>query len=342
MYTETISLKGSGREKEWLDFIERQGLIPDSFPEFTVNAFDDEGKIAATASLDGNIVKFVAVDERARGEDLTAKVLTGISREAFDRGDRHLFLYTKPANRLMFEGLFFYSVASSKNVLLMENIKNGAETFVRSLAENAGAKPEKGNVGAIVMNCDPFTLGHRALAMRAAEECDRVFVFVVSEDRGTFPAEDRFRLAKEGLSDIKNVTVMQTGPYLVSQATFPTYFLKDRDGASHAKCGIDMEIFVKYFAKTFGITKRFVGSEPISALTRKYNEAMKEFLPKKGIEVKEIERVKSSEEGEIISASLVRKLFSEGKTDEIRNLVPEATFDYLRKRYAQGGLDVSN
>ena len=55
---------------------------------------------------------------------------------------------------------------------------------------------------------------------------------------------------------------------------------------------------------------------------------MKNTLPQHGIELIEIPRRESG--GDAISASRVRKLMEEKRMDEIRALVPETTYEYLR------------
>ena len=46
---------------------------------------------------------------------------------------------------------------------------------------------EAPKVAAIVMNANPFTLGHQYLVEKAAAENDLVHLFMVSEDASLFP-----------------------------------------------------------------------------------------------------------------------------------------------------------
>jgi len=212
------------RQKAVAEFLSREALDYDPAIPFTVNLLDDD-KIVGTGSLDGNICKCIAIDPAYQGEGLTATIITQLRQEAFRRGLRHLFLYTKPKNRFMFEGLSFYRVAETADTLLMENVKGGVQQFVASLEQ-----PETpGTVGAIVANCNPFTLGHRYLVEQAAAQVDTLHLFVLSEDKSFFPAADRMMLVQQGVADLKNVIVHPTGDYLISAATFPTYFIKDKD-----------------------------------------------------------------------------------------------------------------
>lgn len=309
--------------KAWEQLLQKTDLVPEEIPEQIVLLWEDDD-LAATGSRQGNILKYLAVDPAHQGEGLLATLLTALRQEAFHQGHRHLFLYTKPANEHLFRDLMFYPVAATDKVLLMEDKPDGVQCFLKTLpVENCGT------VGAAVMNCDPFTLGHRYLAESAAKECDKLYIFVLSEDQGHFSAADRLAMVKAGTADLENVTVLPTGPYLISAATFPTYFLKDRDGAEQVQCLLDIAIFCKYYAPHFGIQRRYVGTEPLSPMTNKYNAALKVNLPAKGIEVRELPRLEKA--GTPVSASAVRKALGEGDWDTLRTLVPPTTFEYLQK-----------
>ena len=131
---------------------------------------------------------------------------------------------------------------------------------------------------------------------------------------------------RRGTADLPNVIVLPTGPYLISAATFPTYFLKDRDSADTVRCGLDIEIFTRYYAPRFRITRRYVGTEPFSPMTDLYNRALEAALPQKGIELRLIPR-KEGPEGPV-SASAVRRKLAAG--EDVSRLVPKTTFEYLK------------
>ena len=322
-----LSLCPKGRKGElWRKFLEKAGLTPDEQVERTALLWEDD-QLIATGSRQGNILKCVAVDDSRQGEGLTATVLTALRQDAFSAGHSHLFLYTKPKNRWMFSSLFFYPIAQTGDVLLMENRQNGIGAFLKSLP----AQPPQGVVGAAVMNCNPFTKGHRYLIETAAAQCDRLYVFVLSEDRSEFSAHDRMEMVKLGTADIPNVTVLPTGPYLISAATFPTYFLKEREKATQVQCQLDVAVFTQHFAPRFGITHRFVGTEPLSPMTAQYNQTLKECLPQAGITLVEIPRLE--EDGTPVSASAVRARLQENNWEALETLLPPTTLDYLRRNY---------
>lgn len=323
MDTEVLTTLRGRKLDNWKQLLQKTGLVPEGIPEQTVLLWENDA-LVATGSRQGNILKYLAVDPAHQGEGLLASLLTALRQEAFRQGHRHLFLYTKPENEQLFLPLMFYPVASTDKVLLMEDRPDGVNSFLATLQADA-----EGTIGAAVMNCDPFTLGHRYLVETAASECDRLYIFVLSEDRGHFPAADRLAMVQAGTADLPNVTVLTTGPYLISAATFPTYFLKDRDGAEQVQCLLDIAIFCKYFAPHFGIRRRYVGTEPLSPMTSRYNEALMTHLPAAGIEVREISRVEKNDTP--VSASAVRAALANGDWETVRTLVPPTTFAHLQK-----------
>ena len=314
-----------GRKKAlWQEFLAKAELEPDENLQATVLIWEDE-EIIATGSRQDHILKCIAVDDRHQGEGLTGTLLTQLRQDAFANGHKHLFLYTKPKNKWMFSSLFFYPIAQTKDVLLMENREQGIRDFLATLPDGQA----QGTVGAAVMNCNPFTKGHQYLIETAAKECDHVYIFVLSEDKSEFSAKDRMHMVKLGTAHLPNVTVLPTGPYLISSATFPTYFLKDREQAGTVQCLLDIDIFCKYYAPKFSITRRYVGTEPLSPMTNQYNQALLAALPEKGIEVRQIKRLE--QESTPVSASAVRAAMAAGDHEALRRLVPETTYEYLLK-----------
>lgn len=320
-------LKGQ-KKAQWQAFLAKAGLEPDENLQATVLIWED-GEIIATGSRQEHILKCIAVDDAHQGEGLTGTLITQLRQDAFAGGFKHLFLYTKPKNKWMFSSLFFYPIAQTKDVLLMENREHGIRDFLATLPEGQA----QSTIGAAVMNCNPFTKGHRYLIETAARECDHVYIFVLSEDKSAFSAEDRMNMVKLGTADLPNVTVLPTGPYLISSATFPTYFLKDREQAGTVQCLLDIDIFCKYYVPKFGITRRYVGTEPLSPMTNQYNQALLANLPEKGIEVRLIDRLE--QENIPVSASAVRACLEQGDLQMLKQLVPETTYQYLLKEATQ-------
>ena len=228
---------------------------------------------------------------------------------------------------MLFAPLFFYPVAQTDSVLLMESTRSGIENFLKSLEEDPA---KNGKTGCIVMNADPFTRGHQYLAETAAAACDRLYIFVLSEEKGTFSARERLELVKAGTAHLKNVTVYPTGPYLISSATFPKYFLKDKETAQREHYLLDLAVFTKWFVPYFGIQCRFAGTEPSCAVTGGYNRAMEEILPRSGVEFVEIPRKQEGDRA--ISASTVRREMQAGSLENLKKLVPETTYQRIAEK----------
>jgi [citrate (pro-3S)-lyase] ligase len=282
-------------------------------------------QLIATGSLFGNMVQGLAVSPSYQGEDLSAKVLTHLINYALSSSITALYLFTKPTNTEKFVSAGFNIVAVAKpHTALLEWGVPSIKDYAQNLMGIAACDP--GESSAIVMNCNPFTLGHLSLIETAAAGSRKVYILVVEEDLSVFPFHVRFEMIRKGTAHLSNVSVIPGNRYVVSSMTFPSYFTRDRDLAA-AHCAIDVEIFLKHIAPALGVTKRYVGTEPFSPVTEIYNQTMKERLIPGGIQVIEIERTSQGEQ--VISASHVRRLLAENKMDEVRKLVPDATFDYL-------------
>ena len=212
--------------------------------------------------------------------------------------------------------------------------RNGVKAFFNEELEAYKQKlrAKKLPVGAIVMNCNPFTLGHRYLVEYAAAKVAKLYIFVVEEDKSEFPFADRIKLVRQGVEDLPNVEVLPSGKFIISQTTFSGYFSKAKLQDVTVDSSEDVEIFGQEIAPTLGITIRFAGEEPKDNVTRQYNETMKRILPRYGVEFCEIPRKTFGDE--VISASSVREALKRGDFDKIKNLVPETTLLYLRGRYS--------
>lgn len=322
MYIECLTNLNGEKLNTWKNLLTQADLTPDLSVDKTVLVWEDS-ELIATGSRKDNVLKCIAVSKKHQGENLTATVITSLRQDAFESGINHLFLYTKSENEEVFSSLFFYPVAKTDKVLLLENKKNGISNFLDTLTR----EKTNGVTGSIVMNCNPFTLGHQYLIETAAKECEHLYVFCVSEDKSEFSYKDRFEMIKLGTAHLKNVSVLPTGPYLISSATFPDYFLADREKKEEIHCLLDIEIFTKYYASHFSINRRYVGTEPVSQATDMYNRALKEHLPKSSIELIEIKRLER--DSTPISASKVREIIKSGNKKLLVQLLPQTTYDYL-------------
>lgn len=187
-------------------------------------------------------------------------------------------------------------------------------------------------IGAIVMNCNPFTLGHRYLIEHAVKQVSHLMIFVVQEDRSYFPFDDRMALVDAGTADLPNVTVIPSGQFIISSLTFTEYFNKSKLQERRIDPSLDVHLFGREIAPCLDIKVRFVGSEPYDTVTEQYNESMKAILPQYGIELIEIPRKQQNDQA--ISASRVRRLLEIKDFDAMAQLVPQTTLDYLIGNYS--------
>ena len=237
----------------------------------------------------------------------------------------------------------------------------------------------EGRCGVVVMNANPFTLGHLYLLQQAADLVDTLFVIPVKEEGQRFSYAERISRIKKAeenyflCSSPKNqfssavantgkIVILEGSEYQISAATFPTYFLKDLSDAAETHIRLDLDLFQRHIAPALKAEVRFVGTEPDDALTNHYNTVMKELLP----HVVEIPRLKSSaallseenyfscgspknqfpsdftkpSHAGLVSASAVRAALDRGSFREASALCPESTWPYLLADLASRALQL--
>ncbi|MCC4119322.1 [citrate (pro-3S)-lyase] ligase [Lactococcus lactis] len=334
---EDLFLKMLIHRKEWDKFLTGLHLNVSNSSEIetideTVAIFAKNGEVLATGSIAGNVIKYVATctnGEQSAGERFN-KIITELMNRLAEKGIYHVFVFTKPMYAKSFGYLGFKELARAEQGVLLEKGRPNITDFLSSLTEKklvpAGAK----KIAAVVMNANPFTLGHCYLVEQAAAENDFVYVFVVSTDRSLFRADERLDLVKKGLSALTNVSVVSGGDYLVSFATFPAYFIQSDEEVMDFQTQIDARIFKNWFVEALGITARYLGAEPFSKTTSIYNQQLTEVLSDV-IDVKIIERKKADDNEEIISATAVRAAIATNQLEKIRKFVPETTFEFIEQ-----------
>jgi [citrate (pro-3S)-lyase] ligase len=295
---------------------------------------DDDGNIIAGGGLQGNVIKCIAVGEAARETGLSNKLISRLIGMAHQQGAETVKVYTKPDNRTVFESMGFKIIASAPRAILMENGMKGISRYTDYLRSVRGDRPDR--AAAIVMNANPFTLGHRYLVEQAAANASTLYVIAVREDRSVFSYAERLAMIQAGCEGLDNVVVVEGSDYAISELTFPTYFLKQVTDATDTHITLDLDLFARHIAPALGVTTRYVGSEPIDELTARYNELMQEQLPQHGITVKTIERM--TLDGVPVSASRLRQALTSGSLSQAAALVPATTVPYLIAHLATDAL----
>ncbi len=338
-------------------FLKRNALRIDDMNYYAA-VLDDDGEMIAGGGLKDDVIKCVAVDDAHKGEAIANTLVSHLISHANQEGYGCIKLFTKPKNRQLFESLSFRLLAEAPEAILMETgiggisntvealkkIKEESEKYKeynkeckedsRKCKENTSylntSTPQHLNTtmqptGCIVMNCNPFTLGHRYLVESASRMVEHLFVIVVREDRSAFSYQERKAMVTAGTADLKNVTVCDGSEYAISNTTFPTYFLKRLSDATDTQILLDLDLFRRHIAPALGAEVRFVGTEPTDELTRRYNELMMESLGKD--HVVQIPRLENG--GVAVSASRVRRAMDSNSLKEAAQLVPPTTLPYI-------------
>jgi [citrate (pro-3S)-lyase] ligase len=298
----------------------------------------EDGALQACGFLAGNILCGFCVAQHARGGGIATGILSRLVLHGKECGINHFFIFTKAAEAEKFAAAGFDLVAKSRQAALLEQGKPCYADWLAATRQSIAAhiRPVSAHgqlpcTGAIVMNANPFTLGHEYLARTAAAACERLLVFVVEEDVSVTPFAVRYALVRQGLADVENALVLPSGPYMVSRASFPAYFTANETlGAVHA--GLDCAIFATRIASDLGIAVRFVGTEPFDNVTSEYNAVMAREFAAHGLELREIPRLER--DGAAVSASRVRALLHgharEGVWRDLEGLLPPVTLNFLR------------
>jgi len=320
MIVDKFNINIKNNRDKLIEFLNTQDLNFDESID-TCLVIKDNGKIIASAAKSGDVFKMIAVSCEYQSQDLVAKLVSELIQIAHSEGIFHYFIFTKLIYQIHFESLGFNHLVSYKEIGLFEMGHPQFDEYYNNI------EIIDNNTGSIVMNCNPFTLGHRYLIEEALKQVDYLIIFIVEEDKSFFDFKTRFELVKKGVSDLENVLVLPSGPYIISDVTFPTYFLKTLDNLAEYYTNIDILMFEEIMKK-LNIKKRFVGSEPTDKLTAYYNQQLTKNLKDRLIVFK-----RKEVNNQVISASLVRKYLETKDFDKIRHLVNDFTFNYLKENF---------
>ena len=310
----------------------------------------EDGAILAGGGLQRDILKCLAVSAEARSLGLSVPLVSRLISVASERGFTNVKVFTKPENRALFESLGFRLLAEAPKAILLENGRGLADYCAYLRAHQAP--------GVIIMNANPFTLGHKYLVEKA--ESRNLVIIPVKEDASRFSYAERLAMIRSGAGDWADV--VEGSDYQISAATFPTYFLKNLSDAAETQMRLDIDLFGRHIAPALGARVRYVGSEPADPLTARYNALMKELLPKYCVQLVEIQRLAVDSDCQAdsstppaaslrmtkgttselvkgpVTATAVRALLDEGRFKAAAALTPESTWPYLLTDLAERAL----
>ncbi|MBL3531470.1 [citrate (pro-3S)-lyase] ligase [Companilactobacillus zhachilii] len=318
----TLDLKDSYYYEQWQVLIEKEGLVIENLDDITetFGIYEDD-ELIATGSCFENVLKYLAIEPEFQGGAVFNKLVSTLINELAAQNIFHVFVFTKPQYKQSFEYLGFQVVAGTDVSVLLETGDYSIDQYIADLPKVDGK-----NISAIVMNANPFTLGHRYLVEQAAKASDYVYLFVVNQDASLFTTKERMDLIEQGTSDLDNVLVVSGGQYMVSFVTFPSYFIKSRADVATYQTQLDAQVF-KRVAKALHITKRFVGSEPYSPTTEIYNQSLAKVLPPEvSLEILDRKAVQK----DIISATKVRSAIQNNDLTKVQKYVPVTTFKFIK------------
>ncbi len=313
-------------QKLLIEFLKDNHLDYEYDIEYSVLVYDGD-KLIGTGSIANNIMKCFLVIKEYKGQGVTTLIFKHLVDELYARNIHHFFVFTSPSNEKIFKSLNMTKVVETMNTVLLESGDKITDVLQR-LKRNYDISNNK--KACVIINANPMTLGHLYLIETAAKENKELLVFVVSEDLSSFPFEDRYKIIKKATEHLENVTVLPTLSYLVSRITFPKYFLREDQLIKDEQTLVDVLVYKEYYTKIFKINMRYLGEEPFSYNTNKYNKVLKDYL-RNNVKIIPRKEIDSS----AISASFVRKLIKTNKLEKIKEYVPIATYDYLRSEKGQ-------
>jgi [citrate (pro-3S)-lyase] ligase len=309
--------------------------------ESTMILYNLKGELVGTGSHLGRILKYIAVASKFRDSTAFALIVTYLTEKLL-KIYKHTFVFTRPENAIRFSGLGYNEIATAAPLFTV--LEFGFESiftyqdYLKTLIKDTQSE----NIAAIVVNCNPFTNGHKFLIEKASAENEVVYLFVVEEEKSVFPFAIRWNLIQEGIRHLSNVVMVRGGMYVVSGAIFPSYFLKCEEisDVMQKQAELDVTVFLKYIVPVLKIKRRYVGTELFCKTTEAYNKAMKAILPFAGVEVIEVERKKAisgSTSQDYISASAIRKAIKEDRLNDVLDFLPDSTREFLFSGDSSGG-----
>jgi cytidyltransferase-like protein len=235
---------------EIVAFLHRNELNIDDFIEVFLAARNADGAIIACGGVAPGVIKCVAIDEEYRGCGMALSLSSALIQLAAERGYHRLFIYTKPENEALFSGCGFYPIATvPERVVLLENSPVRLKQYQQQLS---ALKKPGARIGSIVLNANPFTLGHLYLIETALQQCDWLHVFVVGEDRSQFSYADRLALVRAGTAHLSRLSIHEGIALYHLARHFSLLFPEARRHYFQMPYGIGFDDFPPLYRAAFG------------------------------------------------------------------------------------------
>ena len=309
------------------DLVKEFLLKNDLYYEETIDKtlyLKENDSIIGTISKENNIIKCFAIDQNYRGENIANTLISAMINLLYQENTNHVMVYTKRLYQDLFISFGFSLIINTDIISILEygitNINKEIESIRKNIENKFDINIFDYNINSIVINANPITNGHMHLIEEALKTCDYLVVFLLEEDKSYYSFKERMTLSYISTLYLQNVIVLPSTKYIISNLTFPSYFLKEDNIRNKEWMTTDAFIFKKYFMKLLNIKYRYVGEEN-NGVMKLYNNTLKEVL---GDNLKVIPRLDN------ISASEVRKLVSAGKIDEAIRYIPHQTEQMFR------------
>lgn len=209
---------------------------------------------------------------------------------------------------------------------------NEISAYVRMLKEKKFTIINNNSIiGAIAMNCNPMTKGHKYLIEQSLKIVDFLYIFILSDDKFELSFEFRKNILEHEIKNLKNVKVIESGCVMATTIIFPEYFNKELKNNVCIDASKDILTFCRYVAPTLNITKRFVGTENRDFITRQYNNQLKIILSLYGIELHEIPRLENNLGS--VSAFKTRQFIKQGDWSNVSEMVTPYVLEKLKQKY---------
>lgn len=319
-------------KRQWEQFLNQIGIEDFSDAEvnrltITIGIYIGD-QLVATGSMMKSVLKYIGVAPNSQHASRFNLIVSTLINRSFQLQQTHLMVFTKPKYQASFEYVGFHTLLKTTQAALLELGTPNVQQYLTQIPRVPLQNQQR--IAGIVMNANPFTRGHRYLVEQAAQQFDFVYVFVVTEEASLFTSTERIQLVQLGTSDLANVIVVPGGPYMVSYATFPAYFIATSRNKAQFQMTLDAELFRQIVAPTLSITTRVVGTETSSSTTAKYNQTLIKVLSP-AISVMVIKRQTTKSSNQIISASQVRQQIKSNNLSDLREWVPPTTAQFIQK-----------